>query len=151
MDNMSKLRKTARNKMIVMILSTTLPLIVVLVMSLCKFKISDKSVFATVPYLPIILCVLFEAYIATKIVKYIRILKSDAYCDKLLIKKNDERTKYINMKSYALVDKIFIYVIGLACIFTVFVDSDVFYMCLGAGLTFVLIHVIVQVYYHNKY
>ena len=151
MDNLTKLRKSAKNKMIVMILSTLLPLIVVLVMSICKFEISDKSIFMTVPYLPIILCVVFEAYIACKITKYIRILKSDTYCDTLLIKKNDERRSYIRMKSYALVDKIFIYVIGLTCIFTAFVDSDVFYMCLAAGLGFVLIHVVVQIYYHFKY
>ena len=151
MDNLTKLRNTSKRKMIVMILSTTLPLIIVLVMSICQFEISDKSVFAALPFLPIVLCVLFEAYIALKIVKYVKILRSDDFAQRLIIKRNDERTKYINLKSYALVNKIFFYVIGLTCIFTAFVDIDVFYMCLAILLAFILIHVIVRVYYHKKY
>ena len=151
MDNLAKLRHTSKRKMIVMILSTLLPLIIVIVMSLCNFKISDKSVFNALPFLPIVLCVLFEAYIALKIIKYIKILRNDDFANSLIIKRNDERTKYINMKSYALVDKIFFYVIGLACIFTAFVDADVFYMCLAADLSFILIHIIVRIYYNKKY
>lgn len=151
MDNLEKLKYHSKIKLIIMLLSTALPLIIVLIMSIGNFKLSQYSVFAKAPYLPVIICLLFESYLAFKIYTYIRILINDAYARATLIKRNDERNKYIQLKSNALIDKIFVYVMGIVVIFTAFVNHAVFWPCLGIFLIFIGIHIVVNIYYNKKY
>ena len=151
MENLSKLRHNTKIKMIIMILSTSLPLVITLVMSICNFEISDNSLFAALPFLPSLMCVVFEGYIILKIIQYIRILKNDDYAQSLIIRRNDERIKYITLKSNAFVDKLFAFILGLAVLFTAFVDASVFLPCFSIFIVFVIIHFIAYIYYSRKY
>ncbi|MGM9969276.1 MAG: hypothetical protein ACI35S_02655 [Anaeroplasma sp.] len=151
MDNLEKMRQITKKKLIVMILSTALPLLIVLVMQIGNFKISEGSIFSDLPYLPWIICVIFELYLLFKIIKYARILKNDEFANQIIIKRHDERRKYIVLKSNALVAKIFIYVMGVVIIFTAFVDMNIFWPCLSIFIAFMIIQIIVTAYYNKKY
>lgn len=149
---MDNLRKITKIKLIVMLLSMTLPLAVVLVMALGRFEaIYENSIFLEFQPLPYILAVLVEAYLLYKNLRYVKILKDDEFAEYVLVKKNDERNKAISLYSNALVHKIFMYVLGVALIFTAFMDAGYFYVVGALVLAFAIIHIAVGIYYHRKY
>lgn len=149
---MENLRKITKIKLIVMLLSMTLPIAVVLVMALGRFeKMYENSIFLSFQPLPYILAVLVEAYLAYKNYRYVKILKDDEYAEYILIKKNDERNKTIYLHTNALVHKIFMYILGIALILTAFMNAGYFYIVLSLVLSFLVVHVVVAIYYHKKY
>ena len=149
---MENLRKVTKIKLIVMLLSMTLPLAVVLVMALGRFEeIYENSIFLEFPPLPYILAVMVEGYLLYKNARYIKILKDDEFAEYVLVKKNDERNKSISLLSNALVHKIFMYVLGVTLIFTAFMNAGYFYIVASLVLAFAIIHILVAVYYHKKY
>ena len=150
---MENIRKVTKIKLLVMLLSMTLPLIIIFTMALVPFDFSGDhlSLFERFQPLPYIIMVLVEVYLAFKNYKYVKILKDDDYAKYYMIKKNDERNKMIRLYTNALVHKIFIYILGIALIFTAFIDENYFYFCLGTAVTFVIVHIAVYVYYTRKY
>ena len=150
---MENIRKVTKIKLLVMLLSMTLPLIIIFTMALVPFDFSGDhlSLFERFQPLPYIIMVLVEVYLAFKNYKYIKVLKDDDYAKYYMIKKNDERNKMIRLYTNALVHKIFIYILGIALIFTAFIDENYFYFCLGTAVTFVIVHIAVYVYYTRKY
>jgi hypothetical protein len=148
---LEELKKRSVKRLIVMSLSTILPIVIVIVLGVGQYSFSNDSVFKDFAGLPYMLCVLFLAWLVYKIVDYILVLKNDDYANKKLIKRNDERNKFIKLKSGALSGKIFIYVMGLACILTAFFSKIVFYTCVSSFGIFILIELIVNLVYYNKY
>lgn len=151
MENLERLRKTTKRKLIVMILSAFLPLLIVIIMSLPLFNLSDNSIFAKAHFLPPILCIAFEIYIVYKIIVHIRILKDDDFANKKLIIRNDERIRYIKLRCNALIQKTFIYVMGVATLFAAFVDVIVFYSLAAVLIAFLLIYIILFSFYSRKF
>lgn len=151
MESLERLRKVTKMKLIVMILSAFLPLLIVLVMSIGQFSISANSIFEKAPFLPPILCGGFEVYIIFKIIVHIRILKDDEFANERLIIRNDERIRYIKLRCNALIQKTFIYVMGVATIFAAFVDVTIFYSFSAVLIGFLLIHLILYSFYSRKY
>lgn len=150
-NSLDYLKKITKIKLIVMLLSLLLPIIIVVTMAIGNFKISEGSLFKKEPSLAYIICVLVEAYIVFKVINYVRILKDEDYSQYVLIKQNDERIKYIKLKSNSIVHKIFIYVLCVALLFSAFVSLDSFIFCGSILLAFLIIHIFVHLYYHKKY
>ena len=145
------LRKRSKLKLIVMSLSMTLPIFIVFLLGFGGFEFGENSVFLVFEPLPYIVCGVFIAGLIYKVCNYAVILKNDKYAEKVLIKKNDERNKFIKVKSYGLASQIFIYVMGVACILTAFIDKSAFYSCITILAAFVLIEVIVRIVYKKIY
>ena len=151
-ETIESLRKKTTLRLTVMSTSLSLPIIIVLVLGIGKWKIGEEnSIFEKVPYVPYIIAVLLLGWIIWKIVGYIRILNSNEYAEKVLIIKNDERNKYIRLKSNDLILKIFIYALGVITIFSAFVDYQYFIACVGIFVVLVIINVIVTIYYNKKF
>ena len=151
---MENVRRITKIKLAVMLSSMTLPLIIIIVMALIPFDFSGDdrfSIFDRFQPLPYIIMVLVEGWLAYKNYRYIKILRDDDYAKYYMIKKNDERNKMIRLYTNALVHKIFIYILGVALIFTAFIDEGYFYLTLGVSLAFAIVHVDVFIYYSKKY
>ena len=92
---LEELKKRSVKRLIVMSLSTILPIVIVIVLGVGQYSFSNDSVFKDFAGLPYMLCALFLAWLVYKIVDYILVLKNDDYANKKLIKRNDERNKFI--------------------------------------------------------
>lgn len=145
------LRKRSKLRLIVMSLSMTLPIFIVFLLGFGGFEFGENSVFLVFEPLPYIVCGVFLAWLIYKVCNYAVILRNDKYAEKVLIKKNDERNKFIKVKSYGLASQIFIYVMGVGCILTAFIDKSAFYSFLAVFGAFVLIEVIVRIVYKKIY
>lgn len=82
---------------------------------------------------------------------YIRILANNDFAEAEVIKRNDERNKYIKMKSYAMTIKVSLYLLGIALIVTAFINRMIFYTLLGVLLAGLIVYFIELIYYANKY
>ena len=151
MNNLEKIRNVTKKKLLIMSLSTTLPIIILVGFILLHLEFKEKSIFNIVIWLPYVLFGLFEAYLAYKIIKYIRIIKNDDFASKLILEKNDERNKFIKLKAGSLSYKIFIYCMGIFLIISSLIDYRI---CIAIGvvfIAFILIHLIVNIYYEKKF
>lgn len=151
MNSIEKLRKFTKIKLIVMCLSTLLPILIVVFLSIFGSKFVENSIFDLAPYVPPLITVCFETWIVYKITKYIRILTNESYANKQLVAKNDERNKFIHLKANALLNKIFLYILGVVTIFTAFTDRAAFYYSTTTLLAFLVTGIVVNFYYHRKY
>lgn len=151
---MENLRKNTRIKLTVMLTSMTLPVLIIVLMATVPMDLSgeDYSLFERFQPLPYILATLVEGWLGYKNYRYFKVLKDDDYAKYYMIKKNDERNKMIRLYTNALVHKIFIYILGVALIFTAaFLDEGYFYSILGVSAAFAIVHIAVYVYYSRKY
>lgn len=150
MENKEAIKKYTKIKLLVMALSTLLP-IILLVLFGQKFFKDYFVVYNDLVVLRYVIFALLEGYILFKIYRYIRILKDEDYCEKVILRKTDERLKFIGLKSHYLAIKIFIYVCGIALIVAGFMNSIMFYTLLGVIFTIAIIFVAVSIYYSKKY
>ena len=148
---MESLRKITKIKLGVMLSSMTLPIIIVVVMAVGRFEFTNQSIFYYWSPLPYIICALIEAYLAYKNYRYVKILKDDEYADYYLIKKNDERNRFIKTTSNNLVTKIFIYVLVVIAIFAAFTNRVLFYTLLALLAIYLIIYIAVNIHYFRKY
>ena len=111
----------------------------------------DNSIFVNAPYVPYIASAILFGWIGWKLVKYIRILKSEDFANKVLIGKTDERIKYLKMRANALTYKIFLYVMGVAVIFCAFINWGYFFFSIGVLIVFLVIHGIVYFVFLKKF
>ena len=147
---LEKLRKTTKIKLIIMSLSTLLPIIILLTMDLIP-NINQNSALPDLIIFRYGILALLEGYIGVKICIYIRILANNDFAEAEVIKRNDERNKYIKMKSYAMTIKGSLYLLGIALIVTAFINRMIFYTLLGVLLAGLIVYFIELIYYANKY
>ncbi|MCI5583558.1 MAG: hypothetical protein MR357_07575 [Anaeroplasma sp.] len=147
---LEKLRKTTKIKLIIMSLSTLLPIIILLTMDLIP-NINQNSALPDLIIFRYGILALLEGYIGVKIYIYIRILANNDFAEAEVIKRNDERNKYIKMKSYAMTIKVSLYLLGIALIVTAFINRMIFYTLLGVLLAGLIVYFIELIYYANKY
>ena len=147
---LEKLRKTTKIKLIMMSLSTLLPIIILLTMDLIP-NINQNSALPDLIIFRYGILALLEGYIGVKICIYIRILANNDFAEAEVIKRNDERNKYIKMKSYAMTIKVSLYLLGIALIVTAFINRMIFYTLLGVLLAGLIVYFIELIYYANKY
>jgi hypothetical protein len=149
--NLDKIRSTTKKKILIMSLSTTLPIFVFVGFYFLHIELKEKSIFSVVIWLPYVLFGLFEAYLIYKIIKYIRIMKDDDFASQIVLKKTDERNKFIRLKAASLSYKIFLYCMGIFLIISSLIDYRI---CIAIGvvfIAFILIHLIVNIYYEKKF
>ena len=133
-----------------MSLSTLLPIIILLTMDLIP-NINQNSALPDLIIFRYGILALLEGYIGVKICIYIRILANNDFAEAEVIKRNDERNKYIKMKSYAMTIKVSLYLLGIALIVTAFINRMIFYTLLGVLLAGLIVYFIELIYYANKY
>lgn len=149
METLEHLRKFTRIKLIIMSLSTILPILILFIMELIPEN-ENSAVYDLIIFRYGIL-VLLEGYIGIKISVYIRILANVDYASNELLKKNDERNKFIKLKTDSLALKIAIYMLGIALIITAFINRFIFYTLFFVLLTYIVIYLFVKLYYWKKY
>ncbi len=150
MDPREKLRKGVKTRLIVMSLSTILPIILLIAFDLPFFK-ERFVVYNDLVFLRYAIFVLLEGYIGFKIYRYIRFFCDVEYADLYALRKTDERLNFILLKTNALAIKIFIYMSGIALIIAGFFNSFVFYTLLSVLGAVLVIYLFVYIYYSKKY
>ncbi len=150
MDSKTKLRKSMMIHLIVMSLSTLLPIVLLIMFEQDFFK-ERFVVYKDLVVLRYAIFVLLEGYIGFKIYRYIRFLCDSEYADFIALRKNDERINFIRLKTNALVIKILIYVCGIALITAGFFNSFVFYTILSFLIAVLIIYISVFIFYTKKY
>ncbi len=150
MENKEKIKKGIKIRLIVMSLSTVLPILLLIFFELPFFK-DQLVVYKDIEVLRYAIFVLLEGYIGFKIYRYIRFLSDSEYADLFVLRKNDERLNFIRLKTNALAIKIFIYVDGIALITAGFLNAAVFYTLLSVMGAVLLIYSGVYIYYSKKY
>ena len=150
--NLEKIRNITKKKILIMSLSTTLPIIIFVGMRILHMEFKEKSVFHHFYlWLPYVLVGVFEAYLIYKIIKYIRIMKDDEFANQIILKKTDERNKFIRLKAASLSYKIYLYCMGIFLIISSLID---YRFCIAIGvvfIAFILINLIVNIYYAKKF
>ena len=149
--NLEKLRNITKKKILIMSLSTTLPIIIFVGMRFLHKGFKEESLFNYVLWLPYVLVVVFELYLLYKIIKYIKIMKDDEFANQMILNKTDERNKFIRLKAASLSYKIFIYCMGIFLIISSLIN---YRFCIAIGIVFIsflLIHFIVNIYYARKF
>ena len=149
MENLDHLKKTSKIKLIIMSLATILPIILLVVLELIPH--SEESALADLIIIRYGILVLLEGYIGIKIYNYIKILTSVDFTQSEVIKRNDERNKFIKLKTESMTIKICIYALGISLLVTAFINRFIFYTLISVLLFAVITFVIVKLYYTKKY
>ena len=103
-------KKTAKKRIILLSLAMLLPILIVVLYSNIEILRYDATIFNDYLWLLIIAVVLFESYIVVRIIHNILIITNGKYLEKRMIIKNDERNKYIWLKTNAMSFKLFVYI-----------------------------------------
>ncbi len=151
MESLEHLRKVSKIKLIIMSLSTILPIVILLVLELVALPVGKESAFSDLILLRYGILVLLEGYIGIKISNYIRILTNVDYASNEIIKRNDERNRFIRLKTESMTIKIAIYSLAIAMIVAAFIHRMVFYTLLIVLLVYLVVYFIVKLYYWKKY
>lgn len=154
METIEHLRKISKFKLIIMSISTLLPIGILICMELWNKNGIFHEGMSAIPDLVIFrygIFVLFEIYIGSKIYSYAKILSNIDYAQNALVTKNDERIKFIKLKTNSMTIKIEIYAIGLAMIIGAFFNRIVFYSMFGVCVGLVIIYFSCRLYYIKKY
>ncbi len=149
MENLDHLKKTSKIKLIIMSLATILPIVLIIVFELIPNH--ENSAVADLIIIRYGILVLLEGYIGLKIINYIKILTSIDFAQAEVVKRNDERNKYIKLKTESMTIKICIYLLGIALLVTAFINRFIFYTLIGVLLVGVIVFSIVKIYYSKKY
>ncbi len=150
METFDHLKKMAKIKLIIMSLSTLLPIAILLIFELIRPE-SEGSALSDLVIFRYGIFVLLEGYIGMKIATYIRILTNIDFATAEHVKRNDERNKFIKLKTDAMTIKISIYVLGIALIVTAFINRFIFYTLLSVLVVYLVSYLFVKFYYCKKY
>ena len=148
MENLDHLKKTSKIKLIIMSLATILPIVLIVVFELIPNH--ENSAVADLIIIRYGILVL-DIPIGLKIINYIKILTSIDFAQAEVVKRNDERNKYIKLKTESMTIKICIYLLGIALLVTAFINRFIFYTLIGVLLVGVIVFSIVKIYYSKKY
>lgn len=150
METFDHLKKMAKIKLIIMSLSTLLPIAILLIFELIRPE-SNGSALSDLVIFRYGIFVLLEGYIGMKIATYIRILTNIDFATAEHVKRNDERNKFIKLKTDAMTIKISIYALGIALIVTAFINRFIFYTLLSVLVVYLVSYLFVKFYYCKKY
>ena len=152
MENQEHLLKWTKIKLIIMSLSTILPILLLVTFQFwIEDLLQEGSAVNDLVVFRYGIFVLLEGYIGLKIAKYAKILTSVDYASSEIIRKNDERNKFIKLKTESFTIKILLYLMGIALIVTAFINRYIFYTLLGVLLVNLVVYFIVKLYYSKKY
>ena len=149
MENLDHLKKTSKIKLVIMCLATVLPIILLITFELIPHN--EESALADLIIIRYGILVLLEGYIGIKIYNYIKVLTSVDFAQAEVIKRNDERNKFIKLKTESMTIKICIYALGIALLATAFINRFIFYTILGVVGFACITFLIVKLYYTKKY
>ncbi len=149
--DLERLRKTTLIKLIFMSISIAIPIIIICILTPLSRNHFSNWVQIPVKVLDYIVVVCGEAFIIYKVAYYGRILGSENYAKKVLIKKNDERLIFIKQKYSQFTVKMVVFLLLIGIIISGFINTIVFItlssVLAGVGLTWL----ITAIYYRNKY
>ena len=149
MENIERLRKISKIKLIIMILATLLPLVILLVL---EFIPDNKnSVLADLIVFRYGIFVAMECYIIFKIINYIKVLTNIDFAESEVLKRNDERNRFIRLKTNAMSIKIGLFIILIAMIISAFFSRSIFYTLLGVLTNEIVVYIFTSLYYIKKY
>ena len=151
MNNVEKLRKSTKKKLIALSLATLLPIIIIVLMHIFKPNAEQETVLYDLIVFQYGIFVLVEGYIGIKIANYIRILNSIDYAQSEVIRKNDERNSFIELKSSTRSIKITFFILCIAGLVFAFFSREIFYTVLAAVLIYFIVYLFVKLYYSKKY
>ncbi len=149
--DLAKLKKATKIKIVFMSISIAIPLILVAILGPLSTKHFSSWVQIPVKVLDLIIVVVGEAFIIYKVAYYGRILASDEYAKKVLIKKNDERLIFIKQKYSLFTVKMVVFLMLIAIIVSGFINTIVFITLSITLATIGLTWLITIIYYKNKY
>lgn len=144
-------KKTAKKRIILLSLAMLLPILIVVLYSNIEILRYDATIFNDYLWLLIIAVVLFESYIVVRIIHNILIITNSKYLEKRMIIKNDERNKYIWLKTNAMSFKLFVYILGVFTILSAFIMKEYFYLSAFILIGFIILQLIVYLIYRRKY
>lgn len=150
MENNEKILKSSKLKLIVMCLSTLLPILIVILLEGPSI-LDEMVIYKDLVVLRYAIFVLLEGYIGIKIYKYAKILTDVEYREMVILRKNDERISYIRLRTNALTIKILIYILGVSLIVVGFINAYIFYTILTVLVLLLVIYTVVYIYFSNKY
>lgn len=146
---MERFIKVTKAKLVVMCLSSILPILVITVLP--PMLNEHFKVYADIKALRYVIFALVEGVIIFKIIRYIRILKDSNYRNSAYVKLHDERLVFVKMKSCAMSIKIILYVLSIFTVAFGFVNASIFYTLLAVLGLVIVVMVSTSFYYHKKY
>ena len=148
--NLVELRKHVKFKILVSIISASLPFVIVPVLEVISKLINNPLEIDLVAF-RYFLAVVLEVYLAIKLVKYYKILKNDEYAQNYIIEKSDERNTYIRLNAYASSVRISFMTLMFFMIIAAFINRYVFYTILGVFIVQIGTYYVVKKIYNRKY
>ena len=151
MKKLDDYTKKTLYRLLIMVVSTFIPIIIVVVFSVVDFDFTEGSLYKKYAFIPPIMVAIFELGLISYIVHLVLLIKNKEYREKFEIKKHDERLIYLKMRSDAVVFKFCIYLLAVVTIVTLFTDIYYFILCMSLFTSFVLIKFFVYLYYLRNY
>ena len=150
MENMNHLLKSTKIKLVIMCLAAALPIILVVVLEFFKPDFKDVPLVDLIT-LKYAIFVGLEVFIWFKIVHYIRELINVDYATNYLLQRNDERIKFIKLKTNAKTIQVTVFGLGIAAIVTAFFSRAIFYTVLSTMAVMIIVYFSIKLYYSKKY
>ena len=99
----------------------------------------------------VIALVLFEAWVLTKIIIYIRIIISKEFAERKFISLYDERTLFIKQKTNSFTVKFLLYALLLGTVVSGTINQYVFITLVSVAGLLIATYLITYFYYNRKY
>ncbi len=149
--DLNRLRKTTKIKLIFMSISIAIPIIIVSILTPISLEYFADYVNIPVRVFNYIIMVCGETFVICKVVYYGRILASENYAKKVLIKKNDERLIFIKQKYSLFTVKMMLFLMLIGIIISGFINTTVFITLCIVLLVTIITWYSAMLYYRNKY
>ena len=149
--DLNKLKKTTKIKLIFMSISIAIPIIIISILT--PLSINHFSDYVNIPIkvLNYLIVVCGETFVICKVVYYARILTSEEYAKKTLIKKNDERLIFIKQKYSLFTLKMMMFLLLIGIIVSGFINTIVFVTLCIVLVVSIITWAITMLYYRTKY
>lgn len=151
MEDIVRLKKMAKIKLIVTSLGLLLPLLLLIILEIYSTVISKFEVLTDLLIFRYAIFIILEVFLIYKIYTYISIGHNEEYANKFLIAKNDERNSYIKMKTNSKTVELVLYFLGIGLISTAFTQRMIFYTLLAVFICFILTYLITRLWYSKKF
>lgn len=146
--NYQRTRKHTIGKLVVMSLSTILPILLWFVVGyFCKDKYEE---YESLMVYRLIILLIAEGLICLRIATYIRIIVSEEWATNYFISKRDERNTYIRFRSQTFSRKLMLYGETIAMIVTGFINQILFWTLGIIVICTVLTDLIAHFYFSRK-
>lgn len=140
-------RKSTLTKVIVMSLSTLLPIVMIALFE----NLLHQEMYKALIVIRYIIFGFFELLVVFKIIKYILILTREDFCSKQYILNQDERLVFVKQRSLSIAFKTVIFTSGVLLIASCYFSEEAFYMILIIFVIAILTYLFSRLYYKKKY